>query len=168
MNDIFSITCIFSKKLHEIINGATASEAIEKVNGRITVREMQSLLDGEYSPNIVTLCNIADAYGVTTDYLLGRTEEKEPAPAAAGQAHKEISNTNSIAQTSEVVNNFTFFPSILTEFARQCFGDIEVKRILAFDDITAPDNLKRAEIEFTDCADNRYRIRVEGIKEEEP
>ena len=156
---------IFTERFNELVKGETVKDISEKIH--ITVGYVANLLSGKQWPDGTDLLCIADAYGVTTDYLLGRTEEKEPAPAAAGQAPQTRINTHSISQTSEVVNNFTYFTPILLDFARQHFGDIEVKRIFAFDDITAPDNLKRAEIEFTDCVDNRYRIRVDGIKEVE-
>lgn len=159
------ITALFRKRFSELTKGESAEEISN--NTELTPEYVKGLLKGERYPDIFDLYSIADSYNVTTDYLLGRTEEKEPAPAAAGQAHKEISNTNNIAQSEEVVKNFTYFPPILLEFAQQHFGDIEVQRIFAFDDITAPDNLKRAEIEFTDCTGNRYRIRVDGIKEED-
>ena len=160
-----SVRAAFEERFGKLTKGQSEDEIAEQIG--IYPLEVRRWIYGEL-PYVRQLPQIADAYGVTTDYLLGRTEEKEPAQATAGQAPQTRINTHSIAQTSEVVNNFTYFPPILLEFARQYFGDIEAQRIFAFDDITAPDNLKRAEIEFTDCTGNRYLIRVDGIKEEEP
>lgn len=153
MNDMFSITSIFSKKLHEVINGAPVEEAVKRVNERITVGEMKGLLDGEYSPNIIAICDIADAYGVTTDYLLGRAEEKET--ATVKQSHA--------AQLTEVINNFTNFPPVLQEFAHQYFGDIEVESIHARHAKGKIDPVIKAEIDFVGKDGETYRICVERI-----
>lgn len=36
--------------------------------------------NGQYPPTVPMLLALADTYGVTTDYLLGRTDEPRPAP----------------------------------------------------------------------------------------
>lgn len=43
------------------------------------------------SPSTETLNNVANYFGVSTDYLLGKTDQKEKAPAEAG-AKPEISD----------------------------------------------------------------------------
>ena len=53
-----------------------------------TVAEVTGLLpqsysryeNGQYPPTVPMLTALADTYGVTTDYLLGRTDEPYPAP----------------------------------------------------------------------------------------
>ena len=95
----------------------------------------------------------------------GRTEEKKPAAAEAGQAHTGNYNTDNITQSKEIVKDFMDFLPILTEFARQNFGDIKVESITVSDFVNGI--TKTATIHFiTD--DYRYRITVEGVKEEQP
>ena len=40
----------------------------------VTLRHYQRIEKGEINISTLTLCALADYYGVTTDYLLGRTE----------------------------------------------------------------------------------------------
>lgn len=46
----------------------------------VSVRLIQRYETGERKPNIVRLSEIADYFGVSTDYLLGRTDELDPYP----------------------------------------------------------------------------------------
>ena len=154
---------LFRKRFSELTEGESAEDISTKTH--FTQKYAKDFLKGERCPDIFDLCRIADAYNVTTDYLLGRTEEKEPAPAAAGQAHKEISNTNNIAQSEEVVKNFTDFLPILLEFARQYFGDINVQHISAHDDVNS--DSQSVDIEFVSGDGYRYRILLESIETEE-
>ena len=89
--------------------------------------------------------------------------KKEPAPAATGQAHKENNNilhhTNNIAQSENVVKNFTDFLPILLEFARQYFGNVQVIQVIAHDYV---DGEKLAKITFADGEGNKYCLLLEG------
>ena len=42
----------------------------------MTLRNYQRLEKGEINPSALTLCILADYFEVSTDYLLGRTEER--------------------------------------------------------------------------------------------
>lgn len=208
----------FTKRLQHLTSG----KSVQKVSTETKLPQdyISCLFNETDGPTAFALRSIADAYGVTTDYLLGRTEdgnpsdkymegvkyaiyeilkeldiygsteirnsgdtddgmcaataeriiaafsgrteEKEPAQAEAGQAHKEISNTNNIAQCKEVVKNFTNFPPILMEFARQCFGDINVQHIYAHDDVNA--DCRSVDIEFVGGDGDRYRILLESVE----
>ena len=44
----------------------------------VTLRAWQNYEQGEREPKYEILCKIADLFGVTTDYLLGREPEKNP------------------------------------------------------------------------------------------
>ncbi len=43
---------------------------------KVTLRHYQKIEKGEINIPTVTLCTLADYFGVSTDYLLGRTEER--------------------------------------------------------------------------------------------
>ena len=63
---------------------------------------------GERQPNFETLCKLADFYGVSTDYLLGRTEVKE---TAAVDPYTAIGIPKSAAELADRFNeNFPKLP----------------------------------------------------------
>ena len=44
---------------------------------KMTLRNYQRIEHGEINIPTLTLCALADYFGVTTDYLLGRSQERE-------------------------------------------------------------------------------------------
>ena len=118
------ITNLFRKRFGELTKGESAEEISSKTD--LTNKYVTSLLKGEQYPDIFDLYHIADAYGVTTDYLLGRTEEKEPAAASAGQAHTGNYNTNNIAQSEEVVKSLEPFLPLAVAMAERKHEEITV------------------------------------------
>lgn len=52
----------------------------------ITLRAWQTYEQGVSEPKLDLLCRIADMFGVTTDYLLGRTERVNPLATLAAQS----------------------------------------------------------------------------------
>ncbi len=42
----------------------------------MTLRNYQRMEKGEINVQALTLCTLADYFGVSTDYLLGRSEER--------------------------------------------------------------------------------------------
>lgn len=126
---------IFAERFAKVTSG----ESTKMISSRIGLPACYiiALMCGENNPTCNDLCIIAKTYGVTTDYLLGRTEEKEPAQAEAGQAQKmiPIATTNNIAQSEEVVKiksrivetvDFLKLIPLLIEFAQQHFKNIRV------------------------------------------
>ena len=67
---------MFSEKLRLLRQeeGLTQTQAAERVG--ISGRTYQDLEGGKY-PSYVTLGKIADAFGVSVDWLMGRTEDRE-------------------------------------------------------------------------------------------
>ena len=158
------ITDLFRKRFSKLTKGESAKEISNKTD--FTPKYVTGLLNGKQYPDIFDLYCIADAYGVTTDYLLGRREEKEPAQAEAGQA-LEVSTTNNIAQSEEVVKNLTNFPPLLIEFARKLFGEIDVRHMYAHD-ANNNQETSEAEIEFLSIDHGgKYLIRLEKCEGEE-
>ncbi|MCI8813428.1 MAG: helix-turn-helix transcriptional regulator [Oscillibacter sp.] len=43
----------------------------------VTLRHYQRMEHGDVNIPVLTLCTLADYFGVTTDYLLGRSQERE-------------------------------------------------------------------------------------------
>lgn len=57
---------------------------------------------GARKPDIDTICKLADFYGVSTDYLLGRIEiKKETPPAEVAEGMKRVSVTLPLQPTKE-------------------------------------------------------------------
>lgn len=94
--------------------------------------------------------------------------KKEPAAAEAGQAKKDIlHHTNSITQPSEIVKNFTYFPPILLEFARQYFGEIELQSIESHNITDEKVYIHRsAEVTFTNSKGGKYCMILEEMEAE--
>lgn len=68
----------FQQALKGIIGNATHQQIADKI-GVTRQNVSRWLLEGSTAaPDADALCKIADAYGVTTDYLLGRTPIKSP------------------------------------------------------------------------------------------
>lgn len=63
-----------------IFRGLIGNETQQEVANRVGVsrQNVGKWLSGETTPDINTLCKVADAYNVSTDYLLGRTPHKTP------------------------------------------------------------------------------------------
>lgn len=63
----------FSERLFELrtYNGFTRTTLSRLTN--ISVASLSAYEKGIYLPNVETLCTLADFFGVSLDYLLGRT-----------------------------------------------------------------------------------------------
>lgn len=68
----------FNDIFRELIGASTQQEAAEKIG--VSRQNVGRWLSGETTPDIETLCKIANAYDVSTDYLLGRTKIKTTDP----------------------------------------------------------------------------------------
>lgn len=64
----------FTNIFRSLIMDATQQEVANRVG--VSRQNVGKWLSGETTPDINTLVKIADAYGVSTDYLLGRTNVK--------------------------------------------------------------------------------------------
>lgn len=64
----------FTEIFCQLIRGETQQTAADKIG--VSRQNIGKWLSGSTTPDIETLCKIADAYNVTTDYLLGRTLNK--------------------------------------------------------------------------------------------
>lgn len=67
-------TSPFTSIFRDLIMNDTQQAAAEKIG--VSRQNVGKWTSGATMPNASALCRIADAYGVTTDYLLGRTEAK--------------------------------------------------------------------------------------------
>lgn len=67
---------IFAQRLKELRkeNKRTQNELAEILG--ITVRAYQYYEGGAHYPDVPGLMNLADYFGVTTDYLLGRSDQR--------------------------------------------------------------------------------------------
>lgn len=70
--------CKAQSPFTDIFRGLIINETQQEVANRVGVsrQNVGKWLSGETTPDINTLGKIADAYGVSTDYLLGRTSVK--------------------------------------------------------------------------------------------
>lgn len=67
-------TSPFTDIFRRLIDNDTQKAAAEKIG--VSRQNISKWISGATTPDVDTLCRIADAYGVTTDYLLGRTKAK--------------------------------------------------------------------------------------------
>ena len=68
----------FNDIFHELVGSATQQEIADKIG--VSRQNVGRWLSSNATPDINTLCKIADAYNVSTDYLLGRTPNKTTNP----------------------------------------------------------------------------------------
>ena len=161
--DYEALRATIKTRLREVTNGNAPEEIALKIGHWISFADyISGMIEGKYPPMVYELVEIANAYNVTTDYLLGRTEDKEPAPAVAGQALTGNYNTNNIAQSSEVVNSFIEFLPILINLAEQHFGDIKILTVDGND--ISGGSFKLAGIRFENGDGWRCRLLVEAYK----
>lgn len=64
----------FTAIFRQLVGDSTQQEIADKIG--VSRQNVGKWLAGNTTPDIATLCKIADAYDVSTDYLLGRTEVK--------------------------------------------------------------------------------------------
>lgn len=64
----------FNELFRNMVGSATQQEIAEKIG--VSRQNVGRWISGDTAPDINTLCKIADAYKVSTDYLLGRTSHK--------------------------------------------------------------------------------------------
>lgn len=88
----------------------------------ITLRAWQGYEQGIREPKYEILCNIADLFGVTTDYLLGRnTGEPQPMEQLAGEF-------NMSALEKKILDNYLSLPenmrSDLMDFLEKSVSEI--------------------------------------------
>ena len=99
----------------------TQSQVAEKLG--VTHVTYQNYEYGKREPNNALLCNIADLFHVTTDYLLGRdTGEPEPMGQLAGQF-------NMSALEQKILDNYLSLPDDMRcdfmEFLKQSVREVE-------------------------------------------
>ena len=102
-------------------SGKTQRECAECLS--ITLRAWQGYEQGIREPKYEVLCNIADLFHVTTDYLLGRdTGKPEPMEQLAGQF-------NMCALEQKILDNYLLLPDDMRcdfmEFLRQSVREVE-------------------------------------------
>lgn len=86
---------MFFKVLQQLRKGAKLTQDQLSDALQVQKRTYGSWERGERQPDFETLCRIADYFGVTTDYLLGRTpmtvEVKNETPPPLGENEMQIS-----------------------------------------------------------------------------
>lgn len=67
---------VFGERLRGLRSerGAKQREMAERLG--MTLRNYQRMESGEINVPMLTLCALADDFGVSTDYLLGRSDER--------------------------------------------------------------------------------------------
>ncbi len=68
---------VFSERLVNLRKGKSLSQADAAHKFGVVVRAYQRYEYGEREPQLTTLIRIADFYGVTLDYLVGRSDYME-------------------------------------------------------------------------------------------
>ncbi len=82
---------VLTDRLNKIFQDDTQEKIGEKLH--MTQGNVSKILSGSQQPTLETILNIAEAYGVSVDWILGRTEKKE------------ITNIESYATAIQVIIN---------------------------------------------------------------
>lgn len=72
---------MIAEKLKSIRKTVLKTQSQTAIAIGVTQQTYNGYETGRREPDLKTLCNIADYFNVSLDYLLGRTDEKESAPA---------------------------------------------------------------------------------------
>ena len=105
MNDNKTNHTMFISRLYEQLNKHNMSQRNLAAKIGISQSTISNYSD-ESLPNSSTLCKIADAFGVTTDYLLGRTPYETPEIAAHSLATELNLSSDAL---SGLINNLKDF-----------------------------------------------------------
>lgn len=65
----------FTEIFHELTDGIAQEKLVEKIG--VSRPTVAGWLNGQKYPDVTFLCKIADAYGVSVDYLLGRSKSRD-------------------------------------------------------------------------------------------
>lgn len=107
---------VFAKRLRDLIKekGITQQELSDELGGIISRQTINKWTLGTTTPDIVSAATIADYFGVSTDYLLGRTEtpsineDVQVACTVTGLSEKAINKITAVKNHSvlkELVNS---------------------------------------------------------------
>ena len=103
----------FTDIFRSLIMGETQQEVANRVG--VSRQNVGKWLSGETTPDINTLGKIADAYGVSTDYLLGRTSVKSTDIDLKSVCEYTGLTENSVMEIRTVLNKDDPYPSVLFE-----------------------------------------------------
>ncbi len=67
-----------AESLKRFRNSFRLSQKQVATAGKVSWQSYQSYESGKTAPSVKTIMNIADAYGVSTDYLVGRSDIPQP------------------------------------------------------------------------------------------
>ena len=97
MNDI----SVFPAKLSELRrkNGLSQRRAAEALN--ISQALLSHYENGTREPGLKFVCRVCDYYGVTADYLLGRSDEPQYTDRGAAAAHRLLSGLRELTALTE-------------------------------------------------------------------
>lgn len=115
----------FTEIFRQLIQGETQQTAADKIG--VSRQNIGKWLSGSTTPDIETLCRIADAYNVTTDYLLGRTLCKSSEPQL-----QDVCNYLGLSEKATAkIKNFTSISSIAKLSANRLFELDEFEQLVA-------------------------------------
>lgn len=105
--------------------GLTQQNVVDMSNGLIgTIQVYSNYEKGKRNPDYETLCQLATIYGVTTDFLLGRTDEELPQikeiHETTGLSYHAISVFAGIEESSKFVNAI-FSSDELRSIFHECY-----------------------------------------------
>lgn len=105
--------------------GLTQQQVVDRSNGIMgTIQVYSNYEKGNRNPDYETLCQLATIYGVTTDFLLGRTDEELPQAKEFGEAtglsNHAISVFSAIPEASHFINAI-FASAELNDISHECY-----------------------------------------------
>lgn len=118
---------IFAERLRSLRGNKTQSQVATEMNKTLSSITQQTLgryENGERLPNAEMLCDIADYYGVSVDYLLGltetptRNEDVQKACTTTGLSEKAVLSLQSMSKTLDKELDFIVESPQFKEMAR--------------------------------------------------
>lgn len=100
----------FNNIFRELVGTATQQEVADKIG--VSRQNVGRWLSGDTTPDINTLCKIADAYNVSTDYLLGRTPNKTTNPELQAVCEYTGLSERAVNNLRKAQGNFDFLSDL--------------------------------------------------------
>ena len=139
----------FTDIFRSLIMGETQQEVANRVG--VSRQNVGKWLSGETTPDINTLGKIADAYGVSTDYLLGRTDVK-----AANTDLKAVCEYTSLCQ--DVILNISKTKDKMITDEEQCVIPLPLNycKEVRLDSVSGVGELINWLFSFEECERNEW------------
>ena len=117
---------VLEDRLSDLINDSKESQNTIAKRIGVASATLTSYTSGEKCPGASILCKIADYFGVTTDYLLGRSPSKTYENALIGK---------DLGLTDRAIKALSKYDAFVPYFTRLLIVEIDIEEILSPEEI---------------------------------